>query len=292
MFIHLLLSVQNFQYNFYVKMESSVVLQDIKNCILQYQYPLANSMSDEDLGDIFKPSNRCFLISWMLKLVGYYDVGQNEKNVYILGQRLYENGFCTKKERLPFMNGTLNTSEQFKILQRIFAFIKNIKDPVNNTHTEPVSFNELENLFQNNTNLFPMFGEIKILDEHKTNKLETENQNGIYKENIMRSNNYNVPEMAEDIQLDLSNMKNLAESYERPKNISDSSIIFDQETLDEFKKCYGNIKLIAQFMKDIHTIEEFTNNTEDILGIGHKTNDGLLKDICEEICIIIRHQKL
>lgn len=49
---------------------------------------------------------------------------------------------------------------------------------------------------------------------------------------------------------------------------------------------------LFQFMKDIHTIEEFTNNTEDILGIGHKTNDGLLKDICEEICIIIRHQKL
>lgn len=87
----------------------------VKNCLLTYNYPLAHSMNEEELADVFQNSNRCFLISWMLKLLDseYEEVLQNSENdKEFLGNIIYELGFCNRKDRLPFMSGELPVTQQ------------------------------------------------------------------------------------------------------------------------------------------------------------------------------------
>lgn len=87
----------------------------IKDCLLTYNYPLAHSMNEDELADIFKTCNRCFLISWMLKLLDntYEEVLENfENDKEFLGNIVYELGFCTQKETSAFMSGGLPVTEQ------------------------------------------------------------------------------------------------------------------------------------------------------------------------------------
>lgn len=95
----------------------------IKDCLLTYNYPLAHSMNEEEIADIFKSSNRCFLISWMLKLLdsAYEEVLENiENDKEFLGNIVYELGFCTQKEKLPFMTGGLPVTRQVSCNNKIF----------------------------------------------------------------------------------------------------------------------------------------------------------------------------
>ncbi|KAJ8974911.1 hypothetical protein NQ317_009840 [Molorchus minor] len=100
----------------------------IKESILTCNYPLSHSMTDEELADIFKTSNRCFLISWILKLLDntYEEIlERSENDKEVLGNMVYELGFCAQKDKLPFMTGQLPFEQQFiKDLSTIQDFVK------------------------------------------------------------------------------------------------------------------------------------------------------------------------
>lgn len=88
------------------------VISELKNCILVFEYPLANSMDDDQIAEIFNRSNRCFLVSWIINLLNKAcdDVLQDmETTEEYLANLIHSMGFCLKKESMPFMKGTLGS---------------------------------------------------------------------------------------------------------------------------------------------------------------------------------------
>lgn len=96
-------------------MEEMDIISELNNCLLQFEYPLANSMDAEQLADIFNRSNRCFLISWIINLLNTEcgNLLQNMENTEeYLGNLLFTMGFCRKKESIPFIRGELALTSQ------------------------------------------------------------------------------------------------------------------------------------------------------------------------------------
>ncbi|XP_056642752.1 uncharacterized protein LOC130449101 [Diorhabda sublineata] len=271
-------------------MEDPGVLCDLKNYILEFQYPLVDSMSDEELADIFKQTNRGFLISWMLKL-GIYDGAVSAEDTKFLGTILYENGFCTKEEMIPFMLGSLDPSKQLNILQNMFIYIKTIKKQNSDKFSKFVSLDDIETLSKNTLNLFPMYGEIKVFDNEKSSVIKTENVIEDYKYNISENNTINVDEIMENISYGLSTMKNVVKN--RLKH-EDNRIIPSPEADKIFKNCNQYMKQVCQFLKDIKTIQEFNQNNHTLLiddgEISSMTSMSMLNEINEEIRKILRYK--
>ncbi|XP_057662636.1 uncharacterized protein LOC130897764 [Diorhabda carinulata] len=272
------------------EMEDPGVLCDLKNYILEFQYPLVDSMSDEELADIFKQTNRGFLISWMLKL-GIYDGEVSAEDTKFLGTILYENGFCTKEEMIPFMLSSLDPSKQLNILQNMFIYIKTIKKQNSDKFSKFVSLDDIETLSKNTLNLFPMYGEIKVLDNEKPSVIKTENVIEDYKYNISENNSINVDEIMENISYGLSTMKNVVKN--RLKH-EDNRIIPSPEADKIFKNCNQYMKQVCQFLKDIKTIQEFNQNNHTLLiddgEISSMTSMSMLNEINEEIRKILRYK--
>lgn len=87
------------------------VSSELKNCILRFEYPLADSMDDDQIADIFNHSNKCFLVSWLISLLNKtcdYTFEHPENTEESLASLIHSLGFCQKKESIPFMRGELS----------------------------------------------------------------------------------------------------------------------------------------------------------------------------------------
>lgn len=96
-------------------MNDGNIFEDLMNCLLIYEYPLAKSMNQGQLADVFSTSNRCFLISWIIKLINS-KCGNRLQNIEnsdeCLAQLIYKMGLCLKTESLLFMKGDLPLEKQ------------------------------------------------------------------------------------------------------------------------------------------------------------------------------------
>ncbi|KAJ8969548.1 hypothetical protein NQ314_001700 [Rhamnusium bicolor] len=262
----------------------------IKDCLLTFNYPLAHSMSDEELGDIFKTSNRCFLISWMLKLLdsAYEEALENSDNEKeFLSNFVYELGFCTQKEKLPFMNGDLPVGQQVKILFNMFTFITDIKKNYVEENKDAVTNSEIINLINTNLNLFPMYGDIKLGSSEKSLKsAEFDKEINEIKAAVLMENdnnsvhltehkfNDNIEEFLEKLREELPNIKFVMENICNKKDTKAIEVIkLQSNSADILKNCRVNLKVISQFIKDINTIEEFMRNDFEMKG-GRENNDA------------------
>lgn len=96
-------------------MEHEDIFLKMKDYLVLFDYPLVKSMDDDQVANIFHQSNRCFLVSWMLKIVDEsYKIKLNnyENNHELLGNILHNLGFCTKKEGLLFTTGKMEMKKQ------------------------------------------------------------------------------------------------------------------------------------------------------------------------------------
>lgn len=98
-------------------MEEMEIISDLKNSLLIFKYPLANTMTDDELAQIFNRSNRCFLVSWIINLLltACGSIIENMENTeYYLGNLLHEMGLCKKSDSMPFMKGELTPNKQVR----------------------------------------------------------------------------------------------------------------------------------------------------------------------------------
>lgn len=96
-------------------MESMEIISDLRQCLLTFEYPLANTMNDDQLAEIFNRPNRCFLVSWIINLLNeacgstLHNIESTEE---YLGNLIHQMGLCRKKESIPFMRGELPLYDQ------------------------------------------------------------------------------------------------------------------------------------------------------------------------------------
>ncbi|XP_072385055.1 uncharacterized protein [Diabrotica undecimpunctata] len=258
------------------------VLQEIKNNILKYEYPLANTMTDEELADIFKASNRPFLMAWMIKLLGIYDEATvTLDNPQLLGQMIYENGFCTKDQADSFMFGYMAPTGQFEILQKMFIYINIIKKPKPELDFKDITLLEIDDLFKKNLNLFPQYGEIKILTQEKNVTAATElesvksvpegQQNNVKNQEsavdpFETSNNVDITKCLADVQLHLPILKKVAKECQKDDDISSDILLQRNDEVEKVvEKCGSDLRRINQYLKDVKTIQDFFNSKEEWL---------------------------
>lgn len=90
--------------------EMEAIISDLKNCILIFKYPLADSMDDDHIAEIFHRSNRCFLVCWIINLLTEAcdnNIQYKENTEKFLASLIHSMGFCQQKESIPFMRGEL-----------------------------------------------------------------------------------------------------------------------------------------------------------------------------------------
>lgn len=91
------------------------IISDLRNCLLTFEYPLANTMNDDQLAEIFNRPNRCFLVSWIINLLNEacgLTLQNIESTEDYLANLIHEMGLCRKKESVPFMRGELPLNNQ------------------------------------------------------------------------------------------------------------------------------------------------------------------------------------
>lgn len=107
-------------------MDDPDVISYMTSFLKYYNYPLVHSLTVEEISKVFHISNRCFLISWILKLMDedtYSPIlDEKENDKAFLGNLLYSHGFCSDKEKMGFFNGELNISDHVKRIY--FVYIK------------------------------------------------------------------------------------------------------------------------------------------------------------------------
>ncbi|XP_028137456.1 uncharacterized protein LOC114331962 [Diabrotica virgifera virgifera] len=246
------------------------VLQEIKNNILKYEYPLANTMTDEELADIFKASNRPFLMAWMIKLLGTYEEAiVTVDNPQLLGHMMYENGFCTKDQADSFMNGFMSPTGQFEILQKMFIYMNIIKKPKPELDFKDITLPDIDDLFNKNLNLFPQYGEIKILTQEKNVSAATENNvkdQESAADPFETSNNADITKLLADVQLHLPILKKVVKECQKDEDANSDILLQRNDEVEKVvKKCSSYLRKINQYLKDVKTIQEFFNNNEECL---------------------------
>ncbi|KAG5876501.1 hypothetical protein JTB14_008438 [Gonioctena quinquepunctata] len=279
------------------------ILCEIKECVLLFHYPLSDSMNEEELGDIFHASNRCFLISWMLKLLDdsykeVVDVEENRKNEEVLGNFVHELGFCTKKEHLPFMSGELDVKLQLNILYKMFTFIKCVKEPISQENRLSVSNEDINLLKKKSLNLFPMYGDIKTAKTTETDSVEVEIQDNLTEsltDDIIASEVHeDIRKLTEEVREHLPKLQLAAQNLpDDDKTSSKENIVFNPSSREMLSKCNEYMKNVTQFIQDINTIEEFIEydpvaEKEENITSGSE----MLNALFEEIFVTHRYQQM
>ncbi|XP_018562330.1 uncharacterized protein LOC108904310 [Anoplophora glabripennis] len=283
----------------------------IKDCLLTYNYPLVHSMNEEEIADIFKISNRCFLITWMLKLIdsAYEEVLVNfENDKEFLGNIVCELGLCSKKVKIPFMEGELPVTQQVKIIYNICTYIIDIKKYKDEEKTPIVSSDDLEALVNTDLNLFPMYGDIKLLNpseravkeavlqkELETVRIDEQSTETRTEDKCLLENGFNeaIQEFIEKLRMEFPKIKSAMEMVNRNSCLETNNIIELQPDLVEtLKESCKNLKLISQFIKDINTIENF----ECDFGLkeqGRKNNStyNMIKMLHKEVLTVLKYSR-
>nr|CAH7719646.1 unnamed protein product [Callosobruchus chinensis] len=214
-------------------------MEELKGYLKNFNYPLVDSMTEEQFLEIFNKSNRCFLVSWLLQLVDekFKKGPQTEK---ALGQKLYQLGFVNEFEKDGFMTGELHPAKQFNILITVFEYISIQKSQVVDTTVDI----DLKFLTSQDLNLFPSYGNIKLYEEGSKELLEK-------KDGVPRK---------EDIAIDFNDMsdvlKGIRECLPEVQYKGEKLIEQEKETKTELKtdpndvevihKCNSNLKIIKQ----------------------------------------------
>lgn len=75
-------------------------------CLKEFNYPQINYMEETEICEIFSTTNREFLVTWILKQINPIFIEKiKNPTKENLAELVYCNGFCSKKEKGPFMNG-------------------------------------------------------------------------------------------------------------------------------------------------------------------------------------------
>nr|XP_023029612.1 uncharacterized protein LOC111517638 isoform X1 [Leptinotarsa decemlineata]XP_023029613.1 uncharacterized protein LOC111517638 isoform X2 [Leptinotarsa decemlineata] len=279
------------------------ILSNIKECLLLFNYPLSNSMTEEELGDIFHISNRCFLISWMLKLLddSYKDIvnlEENKQNEEVLGSLICELGFCSKRDQSSFMNGDLDVSKQLDILYKMFKYIKLVKEPSPENHIPSVSNGDITLLTNKNLNLFPMYGDIK-----------TSNSSEDYSDKMRLSDNASgsendltvVSEVLDDIETLVKELRQYlpklelaAQNLPKEDISSEEKIVFRPSYREILCRCNESIKQVNQFVQNLNTIEKFSKSDLNFDKLRTSTDESreMLNNLWEEILVTLRYQQM
>ncbi|KAJ8942772.1 hypothetical protein NQ318_002932 [Aromia moschata] len=252
----------------------------IKECLFTFSYPLAHSMSNDEIGDIFKPSNRCFLIAWMLKLLdsSYEKVLDLQIDKDVLGNIVCELGFCTQRKKLPFMTGELPVGEQF-----YNRYKKNYSEEKRNVVTNE----DLMVLCNTNLNLFPMYGDINLIkpSDKSTKIADLEKEIEKIKSEIGRQPNnqpassssdnfsHTIKEFLVKLRIDFPKVKAVVETLNKDKQVETKDTIkINPNSADILKKCSEYLKMISQFIKDINIIQDFV---EDNAAVDEKEREKI-----------------
>ncbi|KAJ8921833.1 hypothetical protein NQ315_008465 [Exocentrus adspersus] len=284
------------------------MLPFIKNCLLIHNYPLIHSMNEEEIADIFKVSNRCFLISWMLKLLdkAYEELLENSENdKELLGNCVYEIGFCTHKEKLSFITGELPVPRQVKIIYNLFKYIEQIKLCPKEEIKPCVTTDELLSLINTDLNLFPMYGEVKTLKPSQItlNLIELEENINDIKRSLLPHDSKNLLDaeilknlqgFADNLTLNFPKITNALESVSRSKDMeAHSEITLKPDSVELIKKCSENMKIISQFIKDINTIQDFEK--QDLSTISGQNRDDsiyeMVKTLHRDVLTVLRYNR-
>ncbi|XP_030758148.1 uncharacterized protein LOC115883873 [Sitophilus oryzae] len=266
-------------------MDSDVALY-MMSFLRDYNYPLIHSMSDEKITEIFHISNRCFLISWLFKVLdeeSYSSVLEDrEQDKNVLGNLICSYGFCMDEEKAGFFNGDLPMAEQVQILYRIFKFIANLKKSPS-VDKENLNLTVIDTLVNTNLNIFPSFGELKPLSEKekiaklqeiqlKSKKLQLQLKEMPMKPkdkitHMSGENENNLEDTLNYLRNNLSQFDRIVKAIDKDKNMATKSnykVNPDSEQL--FSKCNKNLKIIYQYIEDLNTINNFkVNDVQEVI---------------------------
>lgn len=96
-------------------MENTDIISDLRNYLLEFEYPLANTMNHDQLAEIFNRSNRCFLVSWIINHFNEacgHTLDNIENTEQYFANLIHEMGICKKVDSIPFMRGELPLGNQ------------------------------------------------------------------------------------------------------------------------------------------------------------------------------------
>nr|CAI5847486.1 unnamed protein product [Callosobruchus analis] len=230
-------------------------MEELKVYLKNFNYPLVDSMTEEQFLEIFHKSNRCFLVSWLLQLVDerFRKVPNTEK---ALGQKLYQLGFLKEFEKDAFMSGMLDPAKQFKILITVFKYLTVQKSQVSDTTVDI----DLKYLTTQDLNLFPSYGNIKLYEEGGEELLEK--KDGVSRKEDIAIDFNEMSDVLKGIRECLPEVRYKGEKLDEQEKETKTEIKADPNNVGIIHQCNRNLKIIRQFVEDIDVIDNFLRVNE------------------------------
>ncbi|VEN45341.1 unnamed protein product [Callosobruchus maculatus] len=230
-------------------------MEELRGYLKNFNYPLVDSMTEEQFLAIFHKSNRCFLVSWLLQLVDekYKKGPQTEKD---LSQKLYQLGFLKEFEKDAFMTGELDPAKQFKILITVFKYLSIKQSAVMDTTADI----DLKFLTSQDLNLFPSFGNIKLYEEGTAELLEK--KDGVPRKEDIAIDFNEMSDVLKGIRESLPEVRYKGEKLDEQEKETKTEIETDPNIAEVICKCNRNLRIIKQFVEDIDVIDHFLRDKE------------------------------
>lgn len=228
----------------------------LKNCLEEFDYPSVCTFNAQQFAEVFHSSNRIFLVTWILKKIlpeceQIIETAENKEET--LAQLVLSMGFCLPNKATDFLQSKLPLDEQLAIFRLIFQHLKDITKEID-TNIQPVSIDEIFDLKNNNLNLFPCYGEIKVMSDEEIQKQISKIKQEIEECKISG-------EESQITNINMKSLKDLNELKEHLLNLQPSIIkcLIDEETpknnaklktppetKDLVEECASNMKIISQ----------------------------------------------
>lgn len=99
------------------------ILFKYKQYLINLEYPFMKQKSDIEVKQLFDQEHRVYMLTWILtKLIPSYtseldNAKKNNKLEFVLGNILYENGFCRAAEKEIFIKDKLDNETQVRNLK-------------------------------------------------------------------------------------------------------------------------------------------------------------------------------
>ncbi|CAG9862727.1 unnamed protein product [Phyllotreta striolata] len=265
--------------------------QKLYRYLAEFGYPAVENMTIEELGNVFSPKNRCDFVCWLLRFLDY-DVSEERKTPECLQKIVCNLGFCSCKDALPFLNGTLDLSQQMIIFQRIFEFLQPIvNSDINMQEESSVSLEDVENLIAGS--YLPKFvkdaGTKKVPVTNSTTEKTRKDERNIENSSDTITSDYvfDAARIPEDIESDLRQFEEISSRLEKLDPVDRISI--STQIFEDLQNCKENIKKINQYNNDLKTINEFNTKANNILSRLPQCSSAstdLLRGLCSTVELI------
>ncbi|RZC14231.1 uncharacterized protein BDFB_014474, partial [Asbolus verrucosus] len=252
----------------------------MKDCLKKFNYPKIHSLDDMEIAEIFANANRWFLVSWILKQIDddFEEIVENASSED-LAEIVYCNGFCNNSEKKQFMNGECDSHIQFEILNKMFTYLNSLSNVKNDDDVKAFSNEELRNLSNFDTNLFPMYGSKNILStEQRKNKIEEYLKEIEHLQNLIDSKLANelkdAPGLDPNLKSSLSDgVKSLEQCLpnfkrtvldiikDRRDTESAPTVHFDENFGRMLELCNENAEVVFNLIKNMNVIMGFKENS-------------------------------